>query len=90
MKRSSPFRSVSGVIATFVSFVIAYYAGGIVFYRIYDTLDASSMSGAWLTVFDATYQFFSLGLTMFMFILILCIIIPLAWIFMGRGGGYRV
>lgn len=90
MGRSNPFRSVSGVVATFVTLVIAYYAGGIVFYRIYDSLDVSELSGTWLTIFDAIYQFFSLGLTMFLFILTLCIIIPLVWIYFGRGGGYRV
>ena len=90
MRRSNPFRSVSGVVGTFVSLIIIYYAGGIVFYRIYDTVDMSQVSGTWLTILNAVYQFFSLGLSMYLFILILCIIIPLAWIFMGRGGGYKV
>ena len=88
--RSNNFKSASGVIVTFISLIILYYVGAIMFYRIYDTVDASSLQGQWLVIYEGLYQFFSLGLSIYTFILIMCIMVPLLWIFIGRRGGNRI
>ena len=90
MARSNDFKSISGVIATFISLIILYYVGGIMFYRIYDTVDSGSLSGQWLSIYNGLYQFFSLGISVYTFILILCVMVPLLWVFIGRRGGNRI
>ena len=88
--RSNNFKSASGVIVTFISLIILYYVGAIMFYRIYDTVDSPSLQGQWLAIYEGLYQFFSLGLSIYTFILIMCIMVPLLWIFIGRRGGNRI
>ena len=93
MKRSnnsnsgSNFRTVSGVVTTFISLVILYYVGGILFYKVYESLDATTLSNDWLIIYNALYDFFGLGLSIYLFILIFCIVAPLLWIYLGRKGG---
>ena len=76
-------RSVSGVIGSVVGLVILYFLGGIMFYRVTDAIDESALSPQWAIIFNALRDFFDLSLSIYIFLLIICIIVPLLWIFMG-------
>lgn len=87
---STNLRSVSGVVCTFVTLVFMYYIGGIVFYRVCESLDVESLPSHWFTIYNALYQFFGLGLSIYILLLIFCIFAPLIWIFLGRTRSDRV
>lgn len=83
------FRSVTGVISTVIGLTIIIYMGSIVFYRVYGVLDTSNLNDQWMTLLVAVYDFYGLGISVMMFLFILCILAPLLWVFLGhtKNGG---
>ena len=87
MQSKGNLRSMSGVITTVVALVILYFLAGILFYRVMDAIDVDSLSSQWLLLYNVLNSAFDLGLSIFIFMLVFCIITPLLWIFMNQNDG---
>ena len=80
-------RSVQSVITGFCSLILIFFAGSAVFYKLMSTIDRAALPVAWQTLYDALDTLYGVGLGMILFVAIICILVPLAWIFMGKKGG---
>jgi hypothetical protein len=76
-------RTAAGVIAGFCSLILIFLLGGIVFYRILGATDPASLPATWQPLYTVMDSIFGIGLGIYIFAAALCIITPLAWIFMG-------
>ena len=83
---SSNLRSVPGVISAFCCLILISFVGSAVFYKILSTFGPDTLPPAWQTVYDALNTMYGFGLGLITFVGVICMIIPLTWIFMGKRG----